>query len=108
LVVNYDLTKDPDTYVHRSGRTGRAGKNGIAYTLCAEFDQQPLDAIEQFLGKAMTVYTEHPYHFDVLADRYKSLFGFSRKQPVSSGSGLIGARGGAKRSNRRNRSSGNR
>jgi len=103
LVMNYDLPKDPDTYVHRIGRTGRAGKDGSSYSFCAEFDQQPLSAIEQFLGKSMEVYSDHPFHFDVLADRYKSLFGFSVKK-APSGGGLIGARGGARRSNRRNRS----
>ncbi len=106
-VLNYDIPKDAETYVHRIGRTGRAGKNGTSYTLCAEFDQQVFNTIENFLGKRMTVYEDHPHHFQVLADQYKALFGFAIQAP-SSGGGLIGARPGARRSNRRNRSSRNR
>jgi len=43
-VVSYDLPEDADTYVHRIGRTGRAGKEGTAITFVGEWD---LDAWEQ-------------------------------------------------------------
>jgi ATP-independent RNA helicase DbpA len=49
-VVNYDVPNDPDTYVHRIGRTGRAGRDGIALTLCASREMPRLRAIEEALG----------------------------------------------------------
>jgi ATP-independent RNA helicase DbpA len=48
-VVNYDVPNDPDTYVHRIGRTGRAGRNGIALTLCTSREQPRVRAIEEAL-----------------------------------------------------------
>jgi ATP-independent RNA helicase DbpA len=48
-VVNYDVPNDPDTYVHRIGRTGRAGRNGIALTLCTPREQPRVRAIEEAL-----------------------------------------------------------
>jgi len=45
MVVNIDLPRDPDTYVHRIGRTGRAGKSGLALTIFAESERYKFDAI---------------------------------------------------------------
>ncbi|MFT7128598.1 MAG: ATP-independent RNA helicase DbpA [Gammaproteobacteria bacterium] len=44
-VINYDLPRDPETYVHRIGRTGRAGKKGFAISLLSESEGYKLDAI---------------------------------------------------------------
>jgi ATP-dependent RNA helicase RhlE len=49
-VINYDVPEDPDDYVHRIGRTGRAEKTGDAVTLLTAFDIQQLRAIEFQLG----------------------------------------------------------
>ncbi|TDJ06439.1 MAG: DEAD/DEAH box helicase [Deltaproteobacteria bacterium] len=49
LVVNYDLPQDASNYVHRIGRTGRAGKDGRAISFCGYKDCDFLDAIESFL-----------------------------------------------------------
>ena len=49
-VVNYELPTDPDTYLHRIGRTGRAGKAGLALSLCAPREMGRADAIEAHLG----------------------------------------------------------
>lgn len=51
LVVNYDVPHDKEDYVHRIGRTARAGKNGRSITLVSEKDQQYFARIEKFLGK---------------------------------------------------------
>jgi ATP-dependent RNA helicase RhlE len=51
LVVNYDLPEVPETYVHRIGRTARAGKNGRAISFCAEHERPLLRAIERSIGK---------------------------------------------------------
>ena len=45
-VVNYDVPSDPDTYLHRIGRTGRAGRGGIAITLCTPREVPRMHAIE--------------------------------------------------------------
>jgi ATP-independent RNA helicase DbpA len=47
-VINYELPRDPEIYVHRIGRTGRAGKKGIALSIFTESEQVRVNAIEQF------------------------------------------------------------
>ncbi len=60
-VINYDLPNVPETYVHRIGRTGRAGLNGVAISFC-DFDEKPLLAdIELLIGKRLKEIVEHPY-----------------------------------------------
>ena len=49
-VVNFDLPEDPQDYVHRIGRTGRAGAEGISISFVSEDDAFNLPAIEAFLG----------------------------------------------------------
>lgn len=50
MVVNYDLPNECENYVHRIGRTARAGKSGKAYTFCSERDVYDLPPIERYLG----------------------------------------------------------
>ncbi|MEI6542902.1 MAG: ATP-dependent RNA helicase DbpA [Methylococcales bacterium] len=47
-VINYDLPWDPEIYVHRIGRTGRAGKRGLALSLCTEAELNRVKAIEEY------------------------------------------------------------
>jgi len=51
MVVNYDLPNEAENYVHRIGRTARAGKTGRAITLASEQDVYELPAIERYIGK---------------------------------------------------------
>ncbi|MDR1949213.1 MAG: DEAD/DEAH box helicase [Spirochaetaceae bacterium] len=51
MVVNYDLPVETENYVHRIGRTARAGKTGKAVTLASEQDVYELPAIEKYIGK---------------------------------------------------------
>lgn len=53
LVINYDVPRDAEDYVHRIGRTARAGRNGRAVTLVGEKDRYALRNIEQLLGKEL-------------------------------------------------------
>ena len=53
-VFNYDLPTDPEAYVHRVGRTGRAGKTGIAISLVAPDEQWQLRKIESFSRQEIT------------------------------------------------------
>jgi ATP-dependent RNA helicase DeaD len=60
-VVNYDIPDDPENYLHRIGRTGRMGKNGIAYTFVGPDQGDPLTAIEFLINKSIPVF--HPEGF---------------------------------------------
>ncbi|MBP5463810.1 MAG: DEAD/DEAH box helicase, partial [Treponema sp.] len=51
MVINFDLPNESENYVHRIGRTARAGKSGKAYTFCSEQDVYNLPAIERYVGK---------------------------------------------------------
>lgn len=51
MVVNYDLPNEAENYVHRIGRTARAGKSGKAYSFCSEQDVYSLMPIERYIGK---------------------------------------------------------
>jgi ATP-dependent RNA helicase RhlB len=57
LVVNYDLPVEAENYVHRIGRTARAGKTGKAITLASEQDVYELPAIERYIGKKIPAET---------------------------------------------------
>ncbi|MGE0377365.1 MAG: DEAD/DEAH box helicase, partial [Planctomycetaceae bacterium] len=59
-VVNFDLPVEPEGYVHRIGRTGRAGAAGVALTFCCPGEGRELRAIEQFIGQKVPVAAEHP------------------------------------------------
>ena len=60
-VINFDLPNVPETYVHRIGRTGRAGLGGIAISLC-DFDEKSLLIdIEKLIGKRITEVKDHPF-----------------------------------------------
>ena len=53
LVVNHELPQNPDTYVHRIGRTGRAGESGLAVTIAGPRDGKKVAAIEDALGTTL-------------------------------------------------------
>jgi len=63
-VFNYDVPTDPEVYVHRIGRTGRAGKNGIAITLLTPGDKRYLGRIESLTKKSLTK-TQFPTEKDI-------------------------------------------
>ncbi len=60
-VINYDLPNIPETYVHRIGRTGRAGHEGIAISFCDFDEKEQLADIEALIGKRLQVVEDHPY-----------------------------------------------
>jgi ATP-dependent RNA helicase DbpA len=53
VVIMYDIASDPDTHIHRSGRTGRAGRTGLALTLCSAREISRAKAIEERLGETL-------------------------------------------------------
>jgi len=62
LVINYNLPEDPRNYIHRIGRTARAGKNGMAISFAVENDRRQLTTIESSIGQVIPVVTEQPFH----------------------------------------------
>ena len=55
MVINYDLPDVAETYVHRIGRTGRAGHNGSAITFCSSDERVMLRDIQKLTGKKLNV-----------------------------------------------------
>jgi len=60
-VVNYDVPEDPGSYVHRIGRTGRAGASGVAISLCDIPERPLLAAIEKLIRRHLDVVADHPF-----------------------------------------------
>ena len=60
-IINFDIPNVPETYVHRIGRTGRAGKSGIAFSFCSPDENNYIKDIEALLEKSIKVIDEHPY-----------------------------------------------
>lgn len=63
-VFNYDLPNIPESYVHRIGRTARAGREGWAVSFCDPEQRAWLRDIEKTIGKDVPVVRDHPYHSD--------------------------------------------
>jgi len=61
-VFNYELPNEPEIYVHRIGRTARAGRTGVAYSFCDETESGYLVGIQNLLGEDVPVIEDHAYH----------------------------------------------
>ena len=62
-VLNFDLPNEPESYVHRIGRTGRAGRTGIAISFCDETESDYLRDIHRLTGEDVPEDSDHQYHF---------------------------------------------
>ena len=61
VVINFDIPNKVETYIHRIGRTGRAGHTGIAISICSLEEQEYIHAIERKLAHNIAIETEHPF-----------------------------------------------
>ena len=61
FVINYEISNISETYVHRIGRTGRAGAKGTAYSFCDAEEKAYLRDIEKLIGKRIPEVSDHPY-----------------------------------------------
>jgi len=61
LVINYDIPNIPETYVHRIGRTGRAGASGKAISFCDKEEQAYIRDIQKLIGLQIPVVRNHPF-----------------------------------------------
>jgi ATP-dependent RNA helicase RhlE len=94
-VFNYDLPNEPESYVHRIGRTARAGRSGIAYAFCDDTESGYLVGIQQLIGKDIPVDDSHQFHYA----------GAIPKPGQKPGKMKEGKGSGKPRNNNRNRSS---
>jgi len=60
-VVNYNVPNEPETYVHRIGRTGRAGESGLAITICEPEENAYLRDVERLIKKKIEKVKNHPF-----------------------------------------------
>ncbi|MDF3078494.1 MAG: box helicase [Sphingobacteriaceae bacterium] len=60
-VINYELPNIPETYVHRIGRTGRAGASGIAFSFCDDEEKEYLQDIYKLTSLTIPIVEDHPY-----------------------------------------------
>ena len=64
VVVNFDLPNVPETYIHRIGRTGRAGLTGTSYSFCAADEKNYVSSIQKLIKNSIKVVEDHPYPLD--------------------------------------------
>lgn len=103
-VINYDLPSEPETYVHRIGRTARAGANGDAISFCSSEDRAYMSQIERLLDSQIPVDMKHEFHCEEARH--------SKQPPAKRGGSNRDGRSGGQRSksgrrqnpNNRNRS----
>lgn len=60
-VINYDIPNEPETYVHRIGRSGRAGENGVAISLCEPEENAYMRDIEKLINLKVPVVKDNPF-----------------------------------------------
>ena len=101
-VMNFELPEIPETYVHRIGRTGRAGNTGIAFSFCDADERAELKDIQKLIGKNIPVINEHPFPLSVVA-LSQPVMAVPKAKPAnrSRGFGASGKGGGRNFNNRR-------
>jgi len=87
-VINFDLPNVSEDYVHRIGRTARAGASGVAISFCDAEEKAFLKDIEKLIKKEITLVEDHPFHSDVVTNskllskgKAKTLIDGRNKQP---------------------------
>ncbi len=93
-VFNFDLPNEPETYVHRIGRTGRAGATGTAIAFCSPNEMKDLVAIERLLDEPIEIDTENSRERPTMASPEKK----ARRRVFASGGSRGGYRGSESRS----------
>ena len=72
-VINYELPNIPETYVHRIGRTGRAGLGGTAISFCDIEEREFLRDIQKLISKKITVIEDHPFRSTLTEEDLKAM-----------------------------------
>ena len=92
-VINFDIPNIPETYVHRIGRTGRAGNLGKAYSFCGADEKNYITTIQKLLKNEIPVEESHPY----LLDKNAKAFYFKKESKNKKGRKSAGSRKNKKR-----------
>jgi ATP-dependent RNA helicase RhlE len=66
-VINYEMPPDPENYIHRIGRTARAGREGVAISLCCVEDISYLRGVQRLVKEPMSVVDDHTWHSPTVA-----------------------------------------
>ncbi|MDA0766038.1 MAG: DEAD/DEAH box helicase [Verrucomicrobia bacterium] len=108
LVVNFDLPNEPEAYVHRIGRTGRAGASGHAVSFCATDEREYLRDIEKLIQQKIAVDDAHQWHAAGLAEQHAlgQRSGLKKVGNPGRGNNGGGGRPAGRSSQRRRRSGG--
>ncbi len=72
-VINYEMPNDPESYVHRIGRTARAGTAGMALSFCNADEIPLLGGIEKLTRSPLVAVDDHPFHSDAIASLHGRL-----------------------------------
>ena len=98
-VINFDLPNEPENYVHRIGRTARAGRQGVAISFCQTSERHYLKSIEKVIRQPVPIFYDHPYHEEQpRKDKVKN-----KKFPASDNNKVKTKQGSKNRHRRRNR-----
>lgn len=92
-VINYNLPEVPETYVHRIGRTGRSGNDGIAISFCANNERSMLRGIQQLIGKNIPEVSDHRFPSKEVAETPSKKRRRRRRKPAANGQGQDQNRG---------------
>ncbi len=84
FVINFDIPNESETYVHRIGRTGRAGASGVAYSFCDSEERAYLKDIEKLINKKFDVVQSHPFPSAAVQEKNTILFPVKQLLPPSS------------------------
>lgn len=93
-VVNYDLPNEPETFVHRIGRTGRAGASGVAISFCDSTEAPFLITIERLIKITLPTVMDSPYHCETAESAYKLIVNRAVAPSRNFGGGRRPGRGG--------------
>ena len=72
LVINFDIPHEPQSYIHRIGRTARAGLYGQAWSFCSAEERQQLNDIERLIKKRIPANMDHEFHSNKALNAGKS------------------------------------
>ena len=86
-VVNFDLPGQSENYIHRIGRTGRAGKSGLSMAFCSPEEKYHLKSIEKLTGEKIPLVAEHPFNIDPQTEPVKHTSKGSKHKKSRKGSG---------------------
>ena len=97
IVINFDIPTHSKDYIHRVGRTARAGRSGKSITLVTQYDVELIQRIEQVIGKQMELWSTDAEEIALLRERSEEAARLAavelREQSMKSGSGKKRRRG---------------